>query len=82
LGEETGRIAYELLYSSNGLEKGIYGEGDGDDVVEGRFEKTLFVGMCSGEDCIFDIVDGNRFLVKLEISDGEVVNLEKETVLR
>lgn len=83
LTESAEGINYELIYLSNGLEKGISGliisEGEVDD---GVFEKDFVLGTCSSGICLYNQVDENKVRVRLTILDGnDSIVIEKETIL-
>ncbi|MBL7078626.1 signal peptidase I [Candidatus Shapirobacteria bacterium] len=70
---------YEAIYTSLGVEKGIYGQAK--EVKEGYFEKELFLGTCSANSCLASVLDERKVLVRVEFVVGKKVKLiEKEAV--
>jgi len=68
-----GQVSYELIYLSNGLEKGIAGEIAADEIIDGKAKEELYLGICSsGEACVSDLLDSNLINLTLKVN-GQVV---------
>jgi len=60
-------LAYEIIYTDDGLEKGIAGTIDTDTVVGGKSDRDFILGTCSTDGCTVDSRIGNT--IKLTIDD-------------
>jgi signal peptidase len=64
---------YEILYTANGVEKGVFEHATTDEIINSKFSKNIYLGICSaGGTCVADdILPGSTITVN--ISGGQTL---------
>ena len=65
---------YEILYTGNGVEKGLVGKITADEIINSTYSKDFYLGICStGGTCVVDdILPGSTITVN--ISGGQTLS--------
>jgi hypothetical protein len=60
-------LDYEIVYTGNGMEKGISGHIDSDEILDSKYSKDFYLGTCSAsENCTPEVVEkGSTIFVDL-----------------
>lgn len=68
-------VDYEILYTGNGIEKGIFGHINSDEIVDSKYSKDFYFGTCSaGGNCTPETIETGS-IITVNLTNG--VNLTK-----